>query len=58
MKKLRYKNKMRTTKQWISYLEGHVVCQWANSWFALDELVYLRSENAKLRLAAGKWGRK
>lgn len=55
MRDLRYKNKARTTKQWIKYLEGHIVCQWANGWFTLEELIHLRAENAKLRLAAGKW---
>ena len=49
MRSLRRVNKMTTDKKWIKYLEGHMVCAWANSTFGLDELVYLRAENAKLR---------
>ena len=55
MKSLRKRNKKWSLKGWIGYLEGHLVCSWANSEFGLDELIRLRAENAKLRLALGKY---
>jgi len=55
MRGVRYKNKARTKEQWIKYLEGYLVCTWANHWFGLDELIHLRAENAKLRVKLGKW---
>jgi hypothetical protein len=58
IKSLRKVNKQTTAKAWIRYLEGHVACQWANTQFTLDELIYLRAENARLKLAAGKWRRR
>lgn len=45
---------LTTDKAWIQYLEGQLVCVWANSEFGLNELVYLRAENAKLRAQLGK----
>jgi hypothetical protein len=56
-KSLRKANKLMTDRKWIQHLEGELACEWANAWFTLDELVYLRAENAKLRLALGKWGK-
>lgn len=55
VKKLRKVNKQLTAKAWIKTLEGYFICHWANEVFTLDELIFLRAENAKLRLAAGKW---
>jgi hypothetical protein len=55
IKKLRKANKQLTAKAWIRTLEGYFICYWANQVFTLDELIYLRADNAKLRLAAGKW---
>ena len=55
MKKLRRKNGHKSDKDWIAYLEGHLVCDWANQHGTLDELIHLRAENAKLRLKLGKW---
>ncbi|KKL05758.1 hypothetical protein LCGC14_2602830 [marine sediment metagenome] len=54
MRSLRRADKQTTDKKWIKYLEGHVVCSWANDTFGLDELIYLRAENAKLRNALAK----
>lgn len=53
MKSLRKKNKQNTDKKWIQALEGHIVSTWANSIFGLDELIYLRAENARLRAQVG-----
>jgi hypothetical protein len=58
MKKLRKVNKQTSDKAWIRNLEGYFVCTWANGVFTLDELVHLRAENAKLRIALGKWSKK
>lgn len=54
-KALRKRNKQGSTAKWTKYLEGHIVCTWANNVFAIDELIHLRAENAKLRLQLGKW---
>lgn len=54
-KSLRRANKHTGDKAWIKYLEGQIVCGWANNTFSLDELVHLRAENARLRLRLGKW---
>jgi hypothetical protein len=55
VKKLQKVNKQLTPKKWIRALEDYFICHWMNEVFTLDELIYLRAENAKLRLAAGKW---
>lgn len=41
--------------QYINYLERLHHCDSMNEWFTLDELIRLRGENARLRLAAGKY---
>lgn len=58
MRSLRRVNKQTTDKKWIKHLEGHVVCEWANGIFGLDELIYLRAENARLRDALRRTRRK
>src|SRR6478609_9446237 len=58
LKSLRKRNGQQSAAKWIKYLEGHVVCEWANRTFNLDELIHLRGENAKLRLKAGLKSRK
>jgi hypothetical protein len=54
IKQLRTANGCKTDKKWIRHLEGMVVTTWANNWFGLDELIYLRAECAKLRLQVEK----
>lgn len=48
-------HKKQTQKEYIKTLENHFVCFWMNYSNCLDELVWLRGENAKLQLRAGKW---
>lgn len=50
--------KKLTDKQKIKHMESEVVCHFMNYSSCLNELIYLRGENAKLLLAAGKWKRK
>jgi hypothetical protein len=53
-KALRAKNKQKSARSWLRYLEGHIVCQWMNGRFTLDELIELRAENDRLRFKLGK----
>ena len=55
MKSLRKRNGQASVKERIKYLEGHLVCDWANQHGTMDELIHLRAENAKLRLRLNKW---
>jgi quinolinate synthase len=48
VKALRKINKMDTDKKWIRHLENSLECCWMNEDFALDQLVYLRAQVAKL----------
>lgn len=58
MRGLRKLNGQVAQKKWIQHLEGQVVCMWANSTFNLDELIYLRKENAELKFKLGKHPKK
>lgn len=49
-----YKGKKKNAdRAWVKRMESTVVCAWANGHSNLDELVWMRGENAKLR---GKLG--
>ena len=58
IKSLRKRNKLESDKAWIKHLESYFVCHWMNETFTLDELVYLRAQNAvlknKLRKSKGR----
>lgn len=45
-----------TPKKYADYLESQLFCAEMNSDNCLEEVIYLRAENAKLRLMVGKWG--
>ena len=40
---------------WVKCLESHLVCQFMNDFFTLDELVRLRMINANLRIKLGSY---
>jgi hypothetical protein len=54
-KRLRKLNKQLSDKAWIAYLEGSFISDKMNAEFTWHELLALRTENAKLRLAVGKY---
>jgi hypothetical protein len=49
------KKKKQSKDEYIKTLESHFVCTWMNYTNTLDELIWLRGENAKMRLMLGKW---
>ena len=54
-KKSKLKNGIKSQKAWVEHLEGALVCARVNECFTLNELIYLRAQNAKLRLQLGKY---
>jgi hypothetical protein len=57
MRAMRAESK-ETPAKWIKTLESYLTCAWTNEEFMLDSLIHLRVENAKLKLALGKYGKK
>lgn len=49
MREIRASQKM-TPAQYVNYLERHMLCDWMNHEFGMDELIRLRAMNADLRL--------
>lgn len=47
-----------STRAKLDYLYSHMLCNWMNVEFTLDELIRLRTENSRLQHAAGKKSRK
>lgn len=55
LKSVKACNDRKKRKDYVKILEGYVVTTWMNGIFTLDELIYLRAENARLRLKLSKW---